>query len=83
MEILVDIIYAISFIAWGYCLIKYRRNVKSWTWNFLWAEKYLGNGWTYIVMILIWLFMMFFWVLYPFGGMELLTWEDTKVQIAP
>lgn len=58
-------------------MIKYRRNVKSWTGNFAWAEHYIGNGWTYVVLIVTWLAMMFFGVLYPFWGMELITWGNT------
>ncbi len=73
MEVAVDIFYSILLMAWGFYLIKYRRNVKSWTWNFAWAEKYIGSGGTYLIMILIGLFMIFLWVLYPFWWLELIT----------
>lgn len=73
LEFLVDIFYAIMFISWWIAIIKYRRNVKSWTWNWLWAEKYIWNGGTYVVLIISWLAMIFLWVLYPFGGVELIT----------
>lgn len=73
IDTLVDIFYALFLIVSWYSLIKYRRNVKSWTGNFLWAEKYIGSWGTYIVLILLWLFMIFLGVLYPFGGMELIT----------
>ena len=43
----------------------------------MWAETYIGNGGTYVVMIFIGLFMIFFWVLYPFGGMDLITGGNT------
>ena len=72
MDILIDIIYAILFIAWWIWLIKYRRNVKWWTGNFVWAERYIWNWGTYFVLILAGLFMIFLWVLYPFGGLELI-----------
>ncbi len=72
MNIIINIIYAILLISGGYALIKYRRNVKSWTGNWIWAETYLWSGWTYIVLILIGLFMIFLGALYPFGGMELI-----------
>lgn len=82
MAIIVDIFYALLLIAGWMAIIKYRRNVKSWTGNWMWAEKYIGNGWTYVVMILVGLFMIFFWVLYPFGGMEIITGWNT-LNIAP
>lgn len=75
MEILVDIIYSILLMVWGFFLIKYRRNVKSWTGNFMWAERYIWSGWTYLVLILTWLFMIFLGVLYPFWWLELLFGE--------
>jgi len=77
MSIIIDIIYAILLVSWGYFMIKYRRNVKSWTGNFAWAEHYIWNGGTYIVLILIGLAMIFLGVLYPFGGMELITGGNT------
>jgi len=38
---IIKIVYGLFFIACGWSLIRYRRNVKSWTGNFVWAEKYL------------------------------------------
>lgn len=73
--IILDIFYWILLIAWGSLLLKYRRNVKSWTGNFVWAERYLWNGWTYLVLILIGLFMIFWWILMPFWWLELLVWK--------
>jgi len=43
LDFIVDIFYSIMFILGGIGLIKYRRNVKSWTGNWLWAEKYIGR----------------------------------------
>ena len=77
IDLLVDIFYAIMFVCWGLAIIKYRKNVKSWTGNWLWAEKYIWNGGTYVVLIVTWLAMIFLWVLYPFWGMELITWWNT------
>ena len=74
MNIIIDLIYAILLIVWGMWLIKYRRNVKWWTGNFVWAERYIWNWGTYFVMILIGLFMIFLWVIYPFGGLDLFFW---------
>ncbi|MCD5375014.1 hypothetical protein LR010_01015 [Candidatus Gracilibacteria bacterium] len=76
MELLIDLFYSVLFIAGGISIIKYRRNVKSWTGNWLWAEKILGSGGTYVLMILIGLFLIFFGVIYPFGGMEFLLGND-------
>jgi hypothetical protein len=59
IEIIVDIFYALLLISGGYSIIKYRKNVKTWTGNWYWAEHYIGNGGTYIVLILIGLAMMF------------------------
>ena len=72
MSVIINLIYAILLISWGVGLIKYRRNIKWWTGNFLWAEKYIWNGGTYFVFILAGLFMIFLWVIYPFWGLELL-----------
>ncbi|MCP4522610.1 MAG: hypothetical protein GY828_00135 [Candidatus Gracilibacteria bacterium] len=69
---IIKIIYAILLIAGGYAMIRYRRIVKSWTGNFYWAEKYIGNGGTYLVIIFIGLFMIFLGTLYPFGGIDIL-----------
>lgn len=64
---IIDIFYAILLIVMGFCLIRYRRNVKSWTGNFAWAEHYIGSGGTYLIMVLFGMFLMFLGVLYPFG----------------
>lgn len=77
IDFLIDIFYAIMFVLWWMALIKYRRNVKSWTGNWMWAEKYIGNGGTYAVLILTGLFMIFLWVLYPFGWMDVITGWNT------
>ena len=61
----VDIIYWLFFMTlWAY-VIKYRKVIKWWTWNFVWAEQYLWRWWTYFVILLFWLWMIFYWVIYP------------------
>ncbi|MDD4151308.1 MAG: hypothetical protein PHR68_01725 [Candidatus Gracilibacteria bacterium] len=69
---LLKIIYAIILIAIGYYIIKYRKEVKGWTGNFVWAEQYLGSGGTYFIIVLIGLACIFFGTLYPFGGLEVI-----------
>ena len=70
--IIVKIFYGLLLIwAWIW-ILKYRRTIKWWTGNFLWAEQYIWNGWTYFVIMIIWLFCLFLGILYPFWGLELL-----------
>ncbi len=68
---IIKIIYAILLIASWSAILKYRKVVKSWTGNFYWAEKHIGSWGTYFVLILIWLGLIFLWVLYPFGWIDL------------
>ncbi|MBW7955023.1 hypothetical protein H3C61_04395 [Candidatus Gracilibacteria bacterium] len=72
MEFIVNLFYATLLFGTGFLIIKYRRNVKSWTGNFVWAEQYLGNGGTYLFLILFGCFLMMWGILYPFGGLELI-----------
>ena len=73
MDIIVDLFYAVLLFAIGFWIIKYRRTVKSWSGNFVWAEQYIGRWWTYFVLMLLWMFLMFLWVLWPFWWLELLS----------
>lgn len=73
MEFFFKIFYGIIFIIFWLSILKYRKLVHSWTWNFVWAEQYIWRGWTYFVLVLIWLGFVFFWTIYPFWGLELLT----------
>jgi len=41
LDFIIDIFYAIVFVCGWITIIKYRRNVKSWTGNWMWAEKYI------------------------------------------
>ena len=70
--ILIKIIYSILLITTGIWIIKYRRIIKSWTWNFVWAEHYLWTWWTYLVLLIIWIWMIFLWTIYPFGWVSLI-----------
>lgn len=72
MWLIIDLFYAIIFIAMGFWLVKYRRTIKSWTGNFVWAERYIWNGWTYFILTLFGLAMIFFWAMYPFGWVQIL-----------
>ncbi|MDD2907308.1 MAG: hypothetical protein PHH98_01575 [Candidatus Gracilibacteria bacterium] len=72
MDIIVKLFYSIFFIAIGAGIIKYRKQVHGWTGNFVWAEQYLGRGGTYIALLFIGLACIFYGVIYPFGGTELL-----------
>ena len=76
MNIVIDILYAVMlFWAW-FSLIKYRRNIKWWTGNFVWAERYLWHGGTYLILILLGCFLMVWGVLYPFWWLEMMFWVD-------
>ncbi|MFA5916686.1 MAG: hypothetical protein WC850_00445 [Candidatus Gracilibacteria bacterium] len=72
MIILVKIFYAILFISLGFLMIRFRKNVHDRTGHWYWAEKYLGSGGTYLVLVLFGLFLIFFGAIFPFGGLELL-----------
>ncbi|MFK7780052.1 MAG: hypothetical protein QM490_02795 [Candidatus Gracilibacteria bacterium] len=67
---IVKIIYALFFITGGASIIKYRKIVKSWTGNFVWAEQFLGRGGTYAVILFFGICLIFYGVIYPFGGIE-------------
>lgn len=68
--IFIKIFYSILFISLWVLLLKYRRTVKSWTGNFYWAEKYIGNWWTYFVLVLAGLWFIFYGAIYPFWWIE-------------
>ena len=78
MEIIVKLFYAVLLFGIWFSIIKYRRTVKSWTGNFVWAEQYIGRWGTYFILMLLWLFLMFLWVLWPFWGLELLVWTSKE-----
>lgn len=63
--IFIKIFYWILFLlAWIWTL-KYRKMIYEWTWRFAWAERYLGNWWTVVVITLIWMLFIFLSVAYP------------------
>ena len=70
--IIVKIIYSILMITWWLGIIKYRKIVKSWTWSFSWAERNIWSGWTYLIIILIWMALIFYWAIYPFWWSQVL-----------
>ncbi len=72
---IVKIFYTILLIWVWYGIIRYRKQVHSWTWNWYWAEKYLWSGWTYVALTLFWLFLIFLWAMYPFWWLELISWK--------
>jgi len=72
MNIIVDLFYAVLLFWIWFWIIKYRRVVKSWTGNFVWAEQYIWRWWTYFILMLLGLFLMFLGVLWPFWWLELL-----------
>ena len=65
--IIVKIFYALTGIAMGLGILKYRKIVYNWTGRFYWAEKYLGSGGTVFVISLLGLGLVFCSVVYPFG----------------
>ncbi len=67
---IVKLFYWLLMIAIWVWIIKYRKQVKSWTGNWVWAERYIWRGWTYFVMLLLWLALIFLGVLYPFGLLD-------------
>lgn len=72
MDFILKIIYWAIFIGLWYLMIKYRRTVKSWTGNFVWAERYLWRGGTNLIIVLMALALMFFGAMYPFWVFEAL-----------
>lgn len=74
MEFLIKIFYAILLFWIWFSIIKYRKIVKSWSGNFVWAEQTLWRGSTYLIIIILWLFLMLLWVLWPFWWLEVLFW---------
>ncbi|MCD5380505.1 hypothetical protein LR004_01125 [Candidatus Gracilibacteria bacterium] len=80
----VKLFYGILMIAMGAGIIKYRKQLKGWTGNWVWAEKYVGRGGTYFIMLLLGLGLIFLGVLYPFGILDrnnLSTVESKNQQI--
>lgn len=70
--IIIKIFYGLLFIWAWFLILKYRKTVIWWTWKFFWAEKYIWNWGTYFIIMLIWIFCIFLWLLYPFWWLELI-----------
>ena len=80
----VKLFYWILMIAMWAWIIKYRKQLKWWTGNWVWAEKYVWRGWTYFIMLLLGLWLIFLGVLYPFWILDrnnLSTVESKNQQI--
>jgi hypothetical protein len=75
MQIFATIFYTAFFWVFWILLIKYRKQIHGWTGNFVWAERYLWSGWTYLVLLILWLGCIFYGTIYPFGGADLLFWK--------
>lgn len=76
--ILIKLFYAGLLIGTGVLMLKYRKVIKSWTGNFYWAEKYLWQWGTYLVLIMFWLFLIFWGILYPFWWLDMIFWAKWK-----
>ncbi|ATU05099.1 hypothetical protein BKN14_01425 [Candidatus Gracilibacteria bacterium HOT-871] len=72
LDNLINIFYGILFITGGCLVLKYRRQIKNFAGDFVWAETYLGRGTTYLVLIIIGCGLIFIGALMPFGGPEIL-----------
>ncbi len=59
-------------IAAAFALIKYREKVVGFTGKFAWAEKYLGSGGTYNLMVIIAVILFFWGVAKMTGTMDVL-----------
>jgi hypothetical protein len=62
--------YGILFFVVGAAIIKYRKTVYEWTGRFVWAERYLGNGGTVFVIVLVGCVLIFLSVAYPMGAVK-------------
>jgi hypothetical protein len=69
-EMFAKIFYFLFFTSIGLSILKYRKTVFEWTGRWYWAEKYLGNGGTILVISLIGLGCMFFGIGYPLGAFD-------------
>ncbi len=72
MIVIAKIFYTLFFIWIGYVFLRYRKQVRWWTGNFVWAEEYLWRWGTYFIITLIWLACIFYWAMYPFWGLDLI-----------
>lgn len=72
MEYFTKIFYSILLISIWFLILKYRIKIKSFTWDFVWAEAYLWRWTTYLIIILIWFILLTVWVSIPFWSMDFL-----------
>lgn len=72
--------FYVAFFIWlWYSFIRYRQVIKSWTGDWWFAERRLWRWWTYVMMILLGLVLMFYWAVYPFWGLEFLFWNNHEI----
>lgn len=68
-------------IACGVVLINYRYKIYYFTWEWSWAQRYLG--WTINAIVLIWWILIFVWAGYPFGVFDSLTSKQPIEAVSP
>ena len=66
----VKLFYGLLMIWMWVGIIKYRKQLKWWTGNWVWAEKYVWRWWTYFIMLLLWMLLIFLWATYPFWVLD-------------
>jgi len=74
------LLYIAYFFFFALPAMMEKRLVKTWTGNFYWAEKYIGRGGTYLVIIFAGIFCIGLWVIYPFGWLDLLFGTNNSIK---
>ncbi len=64
------ILWGLVGILLSYFIVRYRKNIVEWTGKFAWAERYLGMGGTYTVLIFLSIGVFMFSILYMTGNMD-------------
>lgn len=72
MDLLAKILNWIIITSIWILILYYRRQIKNFIWDFAWAEAYLWRWTSYLILILVWCFMIFFWVVYAFWWLDFL-----------
>lgn len=72
LETITTFTYSILFLVGWFLILKYRKQIKHFSWSFAWAETYLWRGSTYLVIIAVWCAMVFLWVIFPFWWLDLI-----------
>lgn len=71
-ETITNILYWIFFLVSGFLILKYRRQIRQFSGKFAWAEIYLWRWWTYLVILVAWLLLIFLWAVFPFWWMDII-----------